>query len=137
MIVNEDSSIVSKRSFKLSDDPRVVIYDRHRFIKQATGLSSESKLGRLFFVVILIFETDTVFFSKSRNICCDAGDDVVVDFNVVGRWKAEQLSASQSFLFLFLSRHFSVSTQLSISTFVWCQWYKKNFLHQWCRGPIS
>jgi hypothetical protein len=35
-IVNDDSSIVSKLSFKLIDDPRVVIYDRYRFIIQAT-----------------------------------------------------------------------------------------------------
>ncbi len=37
MIVNDDSSIVSKWGFKLIDDPRVIIYDRHRFIIQATG----------------------------------------------------------------------------------------------------
>jgi hypothetical protein len=37
MIINEDSSIVIKWSFKLIDDPRVVIYDRHRFIIQAIG----------------------------------------------------------------------------------------------------
>jgi hypothetical protein len=34
-IVNDDSSVVSHRSFKLIDDPRVVIYDRHWFIIQA------------------------------------------------------------------------------------------------------
>ncbi len=39
-IVNDDSSIVSKWSFKLIDDPRVIIYYLHRFIIQATGLSS-------------------------------------------------------------------------------------------------
>ncbi len=38
-IVNDDSSIVSKWSFKLIDDPRVISYDRHRFIIQATGHS--------------------------------------------------------------------------------------------------
>jgi hypothetical protein len=37
-IVNEGSSIVSKGSFKLIDDPRVFIYDRRRFMIQATGL---------------------------------------------------------------------------------------------------
>ncbi len=36
-IVNDNSSVVSKWSFKLIDDPRVVIYDRHSFIIQATG----------------------------------------------------------------------------------------------------
>jgi len=38
-IINDDSSVVSKWSFKLIDDPRVVIYERHRFIIQATALS--------------------------------------------------------------------------------------------------
>ncbi len=38
MIVNDDSRVISKGSIKLSDDLRVVIYDRHRFIIQATGV---------------------------------------------------------------------------------------------------
>ncbi len=38
-IVNDDSSVISKWSFKLIDDPIVVIYERHRFIIQATALS--------------------------------------------------------------------------------------------------
>ena len=36
-IVNDKSSVVSKRSFKFIDDPRVIIHDYHRFIIQATG----------------------------------------------------------------------------------------------------
>ncbi len=36
-IVNDDSSVVSKWSFKLIDDRRVVIYNHKRFIVQATG----------------------------------------------------------------------------------------------------
>jgi len=35
-IVNDDSSVGSKWSFKLIDDPSIVIYDCHRFIIQAT-----------------------------------------------------------------------------------------------------
>jgi hypothetical protein len=35
-IVNGDSSIISKWSFKLIDDARVVIYDHNMFIKQST-----------------------------------------------------------------------------------------------------
>ncbi len=31
----DNSNVVSKCSLKLIDDPRVVIYDRHRFIIQA------------------------------------------------------------------------------------------------------
>jgi len=37
-IVNDDSSIVNKLETSLTDDARVVIYDRHVFIVQATGL---------------------------------------------------------------------------------------------------
>ncbi len=40
-IVNDDSSVISKWSFKLIDDPRVVIYDRHKFKVQATGVEAQ------------------------------------------------------------------------------------------------
>ncbi len=33
MIVNDDSSIVNKFGASLTDDARVVIYDRHMFIQ--------------------------------------------------------------------------------------------------------
>ncbi len=36
MIVNDDSSIVNKLETSLIDDARVIIYDRHMFIVQAT-----------------------------------------------------------------------------------------------------
>jgi hypothetical protein len=39
MIVNDDSSAVSKWSFKLFDDIRVVIYERNGFIIEATEVS--------------------------------------------------------------------------------------------------
>jgi hypothetical protein len=42
MIVNDDSSVVIKWSFKLIDDPRVIIYDRHRFIVQDLLLSQDN-----------------------------------------------------------------------------------------------
>jgi hypothetical protein len=38
-IVNDNSSIINKWSFKLIDDARVVIYDRNRFMIQATGVN--------------------------------------------------------------------------------------------------
>jgi hypothetical protein len=48
MIINDDSSIVSKGSFKLSDDPRVVNDDCHRFIVQATRVDSRvTRLGEI------------------------------------------------------------------------------------------
>ncbi len=39
MIVNDNSSVANKLETSLIDDARVVIYDRHMFIVQATGLS--------------------------------------------------------------------------------------------------
>jgi hypothetical protein len=37
MIINDDSSIVNKLGASLTDDARVVIYDHHMFIGQATS----------------------------------------------------------------------------------------------------
>ncbi len=37
-IVNDDSSVISKLETSLADDARVIIYDRHMFIVQATDL---------------------------------------------------------------------------------------------------
>jgi hypothetical protein len=37
MIVNDDSRVVNKLDASLTDDARVVIYNRHMFIVQATG----------------------------------------------------------------------------------------------------
>jgi hypothetical protein len=36
MIVNYASSVINEQSFQLIDDARVIIYDRHVFIVQAT-----------------------------------------------------------------------------------------------------
>jgi hypothetical protein len=40
MIVNDDFSIVNKLEALLTDDARVIIYDRQMFIVQATDLIS-------------------------------------------------------------------------------------------------
>jgi hypothetical protein len=37
-IVNDDSRVITKLETSLTDDARVVIYDRHMFIEQTTGL---------------------------------------------------------------------------------------------------
>ena len=49
-IVNDDSSIVNKFETSLTDDARVIIYDCHMFIVQATGWRSlpVKKHSRLF-----------------------------------------------------------------------------------------
>ncbi len=36
-IINDDSRVINKLEASLTDDARVVIYDRHMFIVQATG----------------------------------------------------------------------------------------------------
>ncbi len=38
MTVNDDSRVVNKLEASLTDNARVVIYDRHMFIVKATGL---------------------------------------------------------------------------------------------------
>ncbi len=38
MIVNDDTSIINKLETSLIDDARVIFYDRHMFIVQASGL---------------------------------------------------------------------------------------------------
>jgi hypothetical protein len=54
-IVNDDSSVISKWIFKLSDDPWVFIYDRDRFIIQATD-----------FVFLIFFFKKLVLFLQLR-----------------------------------------------------------------------
>jgi hypothetical protein len=40
-IINDDSSIINKLGASLTDDARVVIYDHHMFIVQATGVTHD------------------------------------------------------------------------------------------------
>ncbi len=44
-IVNDDTRIVNKLDASLTDDSRVVIYDRHMFIVQATDYNFLSSLS--------------------------------------------------------------------------------------------
>ncbi len=37
-IVNDDSGVINKLGASLTDDARVIIYDPHMFIVQATGV---------------------------------------------------------------------------------------------------
>ncbi len=45
MIVNNDSRVVNKLETSLTDDARVIIYNCHMFIVQATGLTHNIKIG--------------------------------------------------------------------------------------------
>ncbi len=44
-IVNEDSRVIAKLETLLTDEARVVIYDRHMFIVQATGWIKKSVIN--------------------------------------------------------------------------------------------
>ncbi len=60
-IVNYASSIVNKLEAFLTDDARVIIYDRHVFIVQATAISNKKlvlcfKVKKMFFCLWLIAE---------------------------------------------------------------------------------
>jgi hypothetical protein len=37
MIINDDSRVINKLEASLTDDARVIMYDHHMFIVQATG----------------------------------------------------------------------------------------------------
>ncbi len=43
MIINDNSISLNKRSFKLIDDARVIIYDRNRFIIQSAASVTKVK----------------------------------------------------------------------------------------------
>ncbi len=45
MTVNDDSGVVNKLEAPLTDDARVIIYDRHMFIVQATESTQVRHLG--------------------------------------------------------------------------------------------
>ncbi len=75
-IVNDNSSVVSKLSFKLIDNLRVIIYHRHRFIIQATGL-----------VNVLAFLTNVLAFLNQK----------IQDIEKYLRPKVAQVSISPTF----------------------------------------
>jgi hypothetical protein len=45
MIVNDDSSIINQLGASLVDDARVIIYERHMFIVQATEFQNPRSFG--------------------------------------------------------------------------------------------
>jgi hypothetical protein len=50
-ILNDDSRLVNKLEASLTDDSRVVIYDRHMFIVQATGHNHRDMLNSVKFEI--------------------------------------------------------------------------------------
>ncbi len=63
MIVNDDARIVNKLDASLTKDDRVIIYDCHMFIVQATGtfcltsITSSCHVIKLFFYITHVFIT--------------------------------------------------------------------------------
>ncbi len=55
MIVNDDSRVVTKLETSLADDARVIIYNRHMFIAQATDWRKKSVLLKIAFLLRPIF----------------------------------------------------------------------------------
>ncbi len=43
-IINDNSRVVNKLETSLTDNPRVIIYDHHMFIEQATGRIIQSQI---------------------------------------------------------------------------------------------
>jgi hypothetical protein len=46
-IVNDDSRVINEVEASLTDDARVIIYDHHMFIVQATAVACKLMLGAL------------------------------------------------------------------------------------------
>ncbi len=44
-IVNDNSRVITKLDTSMTDDARVVIYNCHMFMVQATGLTSFERIG--------------------------------------------------------------------------------------------
>ena len=67
MIVNDDSRFVNKLEASLADDARVVIYDRHMFIVQATDVNAI----KLFSSSLMLRENKLKCFQSSLTIIKD------------------------------------------------------------------
>jgi hypothetical protein len=63
MIVNYDSSIINKFGASLTDEVRVIIYDHHMFIVQATGVNPTKPFG--VDLLTLFFKLDRFFILKA------------------------------------------------------------------------
>jgi hypothetical protein len=62
-IANDDSRVVNKLETSLSDDARVIFYNRHVFIVQATDNLSRAALYKLIFV----YHRDALFLLTEGN----------------------------------------------------------------------
>jgi hypothetical protein len=57
MIVNDDSRVVNKLEASLTDNARVIIYDRHMFIVQATGQFQANSTEHVPFVTLPLIQS--------------------------------------------------------------------------------
>jgi hypothetical protein len=69
-IINDDGGIINKLDASLTEDNRVIIYDHHMFIVQATGtfcltsITSSCHVIKLFFYITHVFITHYKIFLK-------------------------------------------------------------------------
>ena len=82
MIVNYDSSIFNKFGASLTDDARVIIYDCHMFIAQATGWKGLASANTSLFV-LLVSEEEKMFYNIGT------GSMTEVDLLEVARSRSE------------------------------------------------
>ncbi len=66
MIVNDDSRVINKLETSLTDDARVIIYDRCMFIVQATGIIIQN----LFFFATDAFKAKMCRWERWELILC-------------------------------------------------------------------
>ncbi len=57
-IVDDDSRVINKLEASLTDNARVVIYDRHMFIVQTTGLINDVKAKSLLLPAPLMYKLE-------------------------------------------------------------------------------
>jgi hypothetical protein len=72
MILYDDSRVVNKLETSLTDDARVVIYDHHMFIVQATGAFSLKPftvvIVAISFCITMNFHPSIIFVGKARSL---------------------------------------------------------------------
>ncbi len=83
MIVNYASSSVNKLKASLNDDARVVIYDRHMFIVQATeSMDNDREVSGLYYKHIIIVNDDSSVIIKWSSKLIDAARGVIYDHHM-------------------------------------------------------
>ncbi len=84
MIVNDNSSIISKWSSKRIDDARVIIYDRNMFIIQVTGIY-QMITGEISIRAVSTWSNDFALYSPSKLVAVYS--DHFIEQTLWGKWE--------------------------------------------------